>query len=97
MSDIVPNLHILDVTRQGRTLLVDLYGGWSNACGTLMLCFTDAAQCSHECAELRQWKIDNMPVTLVRQGDESFLRRTTLDDLDPPAAENDTARTPPVT
>jgi hypothetical protein len=68
-SDLLQDLLIFDVQRDGSDVHVDLYGGRENVCGSVRFTFPDPAERRRNVAQLRDWKRAGVPVALLAYGD----------------------------
>ena len=63
--NITHDLRVLGAKLSGDDLLIDLYGGPSNACGSVRFTFDDDAQRTARLSLVRGWAEDQRPVALV--------------------------------
>src|SRR5690606_35604263 len=74
-NDLVQDLAVFDVTVDGDDVLVDLYGGPRNLCGTVRFTFPDEAERHTTVQRLRRWADHGDLVTLFAAGDTIRLFR----------------------
>ena len=72
-SEVLQDLLILSVTRQGSDLHVDLYGGPENVCAAVPFTFDSPGACDEHFATLVEWEQAGTPVTFVRHGSHITL------------------------
>ncbi len=72
-SDLLQDLLIFDVQRDGHDVHVDLYGGRDNVCGSVRFTFPDASDRRRNVTQLREWQRDAVPVALLAYGDTITL------------------------
>lgn len=72
-SDLLQDLLIFDVHRDGDDVHVDLYGGRENVCGSVRFTFPDAADRRRNLNQLKAWQQDSVPVALLAYGDTITL------------------------
>jgi hypothetical protein len=68
-SDLLQDLLIFDVRRDGVDVHVDLYGGRENVCGSVRFTFSDPSERRRNLSQLRDWKREGVPVALLAYGD----------------------------
>jgi len=72
-SEILQDLLIFRVTREGFDLHVDLYGGPENVCAAVPFTFETSEACDEHLATLLEWEERQTPVTFVRHGSQITL------------------------
>ncbi|HLU42369.1 MAG TPA: hypothetical protein VKZ55_08235 [Microthrixaceae bacterium] len=72
-TDLLQDLLIFDVQRDGQDVHVDLYGGRDNVCGSVRFTFPDPVDRRRNLAQLREWQRDEVPVALLSYGDTITL------------------------
>ncbi|MEO6121240.1 MAG: hypothetical protein ABIW46_06005 [Acidimicrobiales bacterium] len=75
--EVIQNVRVFGVECEGDELRVDLYGGDSCACGTLIYRFRDRGERRKRAALLRRWCDSSTPLTYVSRDDTATL----LDEL----------------
>ena len=74
-NDLVQDLAVFDVSTEGDNVLVDLYGGARNLCGSVRFSFPDERERHTTLQRLRRWAERGDLVTLVTVGDTIRLLR----------------------
>lgn len=72
-SDLLQDLLIFDVRRDGCDVHVDLYGGRDNVCGSVRFTFPDSEERRRNLDQLTAWKDDEVPVALLAYGETITL------------------------
>ena len=72
-SEILQDLLIFSVTREGFDLHVDLYGGAENVCAAVPFTFDSDEACEEHLATLLDWERSQTSVTFVRHGSHITL------------------------
>jgi hypothetical protein len=72
-TDLLQDLLVFDVQRDGNDVHVDLYGGRDNVCGSVRFTFPDPADRRRNLNQLRDWMHDGIPVALLAYGDTITL------------------------
>lgn len=72
-NDLLQDLLIFEVRRDGPDVHVDLYGGRDNVCGSVRFTFSNDADRRHNLEQLREWMRSRTPVTLLTRGDTLTL------------------------
>lgn len=77
--EVIQNVRVFGVEREGDELRVDLYGGEACACGTLIYRFGDRRERRERVALLRRWCAEATPLTYVsRDGTATLLDEMAL-------------------
>lgn len=72
-------MHVLDASEVGQDVIVSVYGGAENACGTVQFTFPDAEERRQVLGALLGWAASNEPVVLADRDDLVSLRRAAAD------------------
>lgn len=86
--NITHDLRVLSVEQSGNHLVIDLYGGPSNACGSVRFTFTSDEELLARLELVRSWRAEQRPVALVTDDsqivliDEARLSRSNDDEED---------------
>lgn len=64
-ASVTPDLRVLDACQDGTDLLVDVYGGPTNACGSVHLSYRDVSSVRAALLVVRRWRDRGQPVALV--------------------------------
>ena len=64
---------ILEVEVRGAEVIVDVYGGESFVCGSLVYRFDEARERQRSAAQLRRWRDDRTALTYTKTGSEVVL------------------------
>lgn len=80
-SDLLQGLLVLAASEQGEDVVVSVYGGRENVCGTVRFTFGDRAERARSLRVLRRWSERDVAVSLLSSGDQMslFCERTWLD------------------
>jgi hypothetical protein len=78
---VVQDLALCGIEVDGDDVVVGLYGGAGNACGSVRFTFPDAEVRERRAAQLRRWDRDGTTLTLVARGTTISLvnERTVLE------------------
>lgn len=77
MSDrieLLQDISVFNVAVDDTDVLVDLYGGPSNACGSVRFRFTDMGRQVAAVWALERWERESTPLTLVTSGQRVSLQ-----------------------
>lgn len=79
--DLLQDLLVLSASELGEDVVVSVYGGRDNVCGTVRFTFSDDAERSRSLRILRRWLEEDVAVSLLCSGDEIslFCERAVLD------------------
>lgn len=80
-GDLVQDLYVLTAVELGAEVLVSVYGGRANVCGTVRFTFDDAGERGKALRVLRRWAKADAAVSLLSSGDKLslFSERTAFD------------------
>ena len=71
--DLLQDLLVLAATEVDEDVVVSVYGGRDNVCGTVRFTFGDRSQRSRSLRLLRHWAEQDVAVALLSHGDELSL------------------------
>ena len=71
--DLLQDLLVLSASELGEDLLVSVYGGRDNVCGTVRFTFSDNVERARSLRVLRRWHEEDVAVSLLSHGDEMSL------------------------
>jgi cell wall assembly regulator SMI1 len=71
--NITHDLRVLNAEQSGDDLVIDLYGGPSNACGSVRFTFTSDEELEARLALVRSWCDDQRSVALVTDDSQIVL------------------------
>ena len=86
--EVLQGVLVFDVTVEGDTVNVDIYGSTSHVCGSLRYTIERPSERREKVKLLRQWSRDETPVTMVTAGpsitlvDDRALIEHLLEDAD---------------
>lgn len=75
--ELIQDVRVLDVTVEDTEVLVDIYGGPDNACGSIRFRFEDADERMRQVALLRWWQGQGTLLAFMAEG--SSVTLTNLD------------------
>ena len=80
-ADLLQDLHVLTALEVGCDVLVSIYGGRDNVCGTVRFTFDDVEERAGALRVLRHWAGADVAVSLLSAGDRLslFSERSVLD------------------
>jgi hypothetical protein len=64
-ASVTPDLRVLDARQDGNDLLVDVYGGPTNACRSVRLVYRELRSLRAALLVVRRWRDRGQPVALV--------------------------------
>lgn len=67
------DLHVLSVSTDGTDLVIDLYGGPSNACGSVRFTFNDPANLPARLELVQAWAAEDRALALLTGDDQIVL------------------------
>ena len=71
--EVLQDLSILRVEECDGLLVVDVYGGVDDACGSVRYSYDDPKEMARHAKTLNRWRENNTRVTYVRRGDSVAL------------------------
>src|SRR5215213_6367614 len=82
-ADLLQDLHVFAAVERGDDVVVSIYGGRENRCGTVRFTFSDATERQRSLRRLRRWAAEDVAVALLSSGDtlSLFSERAVLDRL----------------